>query len=73
MSFSSKGWNEFGTERQYPTYKWMELSRSADFLCRKILGIRPDENVVIYADTATDPRVVQATSAAAHTTSTVTT
>jgi len=66
MSFSSKGWFEFGTERQYPTYKWMELARSTDYLCRKILGIVPGENVVIYADTATDPRVVQATSAAAH-------
>jgi len=67
MSFSSEGWSEFGTERQYPTYKWMELARSADFLCRNILEIRPGENVVLYADTATDPRVVQATSAAAHT------
>ncbi len=67
MSFSSEGWSEFGTERQYPTYKWMELARSADYLCRKILEIRPGENVVIYSDTATDPRVVQATSAAAHT------
>jgi len=67
LSFSSEGWSLFGTERQYPTYKWMELARSADFLCRKILEIRPSENVVIYADTATDPRVVQATSAAAHT------
>jgi len=67
VSFSSKGWYEFGTERQYPTYKWMELARSADFLCREILGIRPGENVVIYADTATDPRVVQVTSAAAYT------
>jgi leucyl aminopeptidase (aminopeptidase T) len=45
----------------------MELARSADFLCRKILQIRAGENVVIYADTATDPRVVQATSSAAHT------
>jgi len=45
----------------------MELARSADFLCRKILEVRPNENVVLYADTATDPRVVQATSAAAHT------
>jgi len=45
----------------------MELARSADFLCRKILEIRSGENVVIYADTATDPRVVQATSAVAHT------
>jgi len=67
MSFSSKGWSEFGTERQYPTYKWMELARSADYLCRKVLEINPGENVVIYCDTATDPRVVQATSAAAHT------
>ncbi|MFB0558448.1 MAG: hypothetical protein ACETVY_04950, partial [Candidatus Bathyarchaeia archaeon] len=50
-----------------PTYKWMELARSADFLCRRILQIEPEENIVIYADTATDPRVVQATSAAAHT------
>ena len=50
MSFSSEGWSLFGTERQYPTYKWMELARSADFLCRKILEIRPNENVVIYAD-----------------------
>lgn len=61
---SSVGWNIFGTERQYPTYKWMELARSADYLCRKVLEIQPDENIVIYADTATDPRVVQATSAA---------
>jgi len=67
MSFSSEGWSEFGTERQYPTYKWMELARSAEFLCRKILQIRAGENVVIYSDTATDPRVVKATSAAAHT------
>ena len=67
MSFSSVGWYEFGTERQYPTYKWMELARSADYLCRKILQIEPGENVVMYADTATDPRVVPATSAAAHT------
>ena len=67
LSFSSEGWSEFGTERQYPTYKWMELARSADFLCKKVLQIRPGENVVLYADTATDPRVVQATSAAAHT------
>ncbi|MCK5561729.1 MAG: hypothetical protein KAJ51_14095 [Thermoplasmata archaeon] len=67
MSFSSAGWHEYGTERQYPTYKWMELARSADYLCRKVLEVRPGENVVIYADTATDLRVVQATSAAAHT------
>lgn len=67
MSFSSEGWSLFGTEKQYPTYKWMELARSADYLCRKILQLIPGENVVIYADTATDPRVVQATSAAAHT------
>ncbi|RJS90286.1 hypothetical protein CW700_00980 [Candidatus Bathyarchaeota archaeon] len=67
MSFSSVGWSIFGTERQYPTYKWMELARSADFLCRKILEIQPGENVVIYADSATDPRVVQATAAAIYT------
>lgn len=67
MSFSSVGWNSFGTERQYPTYKWMELARSADFLCRNVLGIQPGENIVIYADTATDPRVVNATAAAIHT------
>lgn len=67
MSFSSSGWNSFGTERQYPTYRWMELARSADFLCRKILEIKSGENIVIYADTATDPRVVQATAAAVHT------
>jgi len=66
MSFSSLGWYEFSTERQYPSYKWMELARSADYLCRKILQIAPGENVVIYADSATDPRVVQATAAAAH-------
>jgi len=63
---SSVGWNSFGTERQYSTYKWMELARSADYLCKKVLEIQPDENVVIYADTATDPRVVQATSGAIH-------
>lgn len=67
MSFSSVGWNSFGTERQYPTYRWMELARSADYLCRKILEIQPDENIVIYADTVTDPRVVQATAAAIYT------
>ena len=67
MSFSSVGWSSFGTERQYSTYRWMELSRSADFLCRKVLEIKPGENVVIYADTATDPRVVNATAAAAYT------
>jgi len=66
LSFSSDGWSGFGTEKQYPTYKWMELARSADYLCRKILEIQPGENIVIYSDTATDPRVVQATSAAAH-------
>lgn len=67
MSFSSLGWNIFGSERQYPTYKWMELARSADFLCRTLLEIKSEENVVIYADSATDPRVVQATAAAIHT------
>lgn len=67
MSFSSIGWSSFGTERQYTTYKWMELARSADFLCRKILEIKEGENVVIYADSATDPRVVNATAAAIYT------
>jgi len=66
MSFSSAGWNSFGTERQYPTYRWMELARSADFLCRNILEIKPGENIVIYADSATDSRVVNATAAAVH-------
>ena len=66
-SFSSVGWNIFGTEREYQSYKWMELARSADFLCRKVLGIQPDQNIVIYADTATDPRVVNATAAAIYT------
>ncbi len=67
MSFSSVSWNIFGSEREYPTYKWMELARSADFLCRTILDIKSGENIVIYADSATDPRVVQATAAAIHT------
>jgi len=67
MSFSSVGWYEFGTEREYPSYKWMELARSADFLCRKVMEIQPKENVVILADSATDSRVVHATAAAAHT------
>jgi len=67
MSFSSVDWSSFGTERQYPTYRWMELARSADYLCRKILDIHPGENIVIYADTATDPRIVNATAAAIHT------
>jgi len=45
----------------------MELARSADYLCRKVLEIQPDENIVIYADTSTDPRVVQATAAVIYT------
>lgn len=61
---SSVGWSSYGSERQYPTYLWMELARSANYLCDNVLGILPDENVLIYADTATDPRVVQATAAA---------
>jgi len=44
----------------------MELARSTDFLCRKVLGVQPGDNVVIYADTATDPRIVEATSAAVY-------
>lgn len=67
MTVSSIGWHNFISERQYPSYKWMELNRSADYLCREILEITKGENVLIYADTASDPRVVQATSAAAHT------
>lgn len=60
----SEGWTTFSTERQYPGYKSMELARSADFLVTEILQIQPGENIVLYADTATDPRVVQATAAA---------
>jgi len=67
MPFSSIGWSSFGTERQYLSYKGMELAKSADFLCRKVLEIQPGENVVVYADTATDPRVVDATAAAIYT------
>jgi hypothetical protein len=44
----------------------MELARSADYLCRNILEIKSGENIVIYADSATDPRVVDATAVAVH-------
>jgi leucyl aminopeptidase (aminopeptidase T) len=63
----SIGWSSFTSERQYPGYKWMELNRSARFLVESILQIEPGENIVLYADTAADPRVVQATSAAIYT------
>jgi leucyl aminopeptidase (aminopeptidase T) len=65
--FSSAGWHQWGTERQYSDYKFMELARAADFLCREVLKIKPGENVVLYCDTGSDMRVVNATAAAAHT------
>lgn len=67
MSFSSIGWSQFGTEQQYPNYKFMELARAADFLARTVLEIKPGENVAIICDTGGDMRVVNATAAAIHT------
>jgi leucyl aminopeptidase (aminopeptidase T) len=65
--FSSAGWHQWATERQYSDYKFMEVARAADFLCRKVLEIQPGENVVLYCDTGSDMRVVNATAAAIHT------
>ena len=65
--FSSAGWHQWATERQYAEYKFMEVARSADFLCRNVLEIKPGENVVLYCDTGSDMRVVNATAAAIHT------
>ena len=65
--FSSAGWHQWATERQYADYKFMEVARAADFLCRKVLEIKPGENVVLYCDTGSDMRVVNATAAAIHT------
>jgi hypothetical protein len=45
----------------------MEVARSADFLCKEVLEIQPGENVVLYCDTGSDMRVVNATAAAVHT------
>jgi len=65
--FSSAGWHQWATERQYSDYKFMELARSADFLVKNVLEIKPGENVVLYCDTGSDMRVVNATAAAVHT------
>ena len=65
--FSSAGYHQWATERQYSDYKFMEAAKSADFLCREVLKIQPGENVVLYCDTGSDMRVVNATAAAIHT------
>lgn len=65
--FSSAGWHQWATERQYSDYKFMEVARAADFLCRNVLEIKPGENIVLYCDTGSDMRVVNATAAAIHT------
>ena len=65
--FSSAGWHQWATERQYSDYKFMELARAADFLCKNVLELKSGENVVIYCDTGSDMRVVNATAAAVHT------
>ena len=65
--FSSAGWHQWATERQYADFKFMEVAKSADFLCRKVLEIKPGENVVLYCDSGSDMRVVNATAAAVFT------
>lgn len=65
--FNSAGWHQWATERQYADYKFMEVAKAANFLCTKVLEIKPGENVVLYCDTGSDMRVVNATAAAIHT------
>lgn len=44
----------------------MEAARAAEFLCGKVLELKPGENIVLYCDTGSDMRIVNATAAAAH-------
>ena len=50
-----------------PSYLDLELMYACTKLLRDVLNVRQNENVVIYADTASDQRVVKATGQAAHT------
>ncbi len=43
-----------------------ELRKAAQVLVEQMLNVQPDEHVLIYADTATDRRVVESTAAAVH-------
>jgi len=52
-----------GTEAQ-PDYYAYELGLAAHKLATQVLPVRPGQQVVITADTASDPRVVQATAQA---------
>ncbi len=46
---------------------YMELAKAADILVRELLCVKPGEDFLIYADTASEQRVVEATAAAGHT------
>ena len=43
-----------------------ELNKAAQVLVNKLLSVRSKESVLIYADTATNRRVVESTAAAVH-------
>ena len=48
-----------------PQYYEYELAKAAHKLVTEMLKLKPDETIVITADTESDPRVVDATAGAA--------
>jgi len=48
-----------------PEYYEYELGKAADVLVRELFKLKPGEEIIITADTETDPRVVDATARAA--------
>ena len=48
-----------------PEYYEYELGKAADVVARELFKIKPGEEIIITADTETDPRVVDATARAA--------
>jgi len=48
-----------------PQYYEYELSKAANKLVSEMLKLKPDETIIVTADTESDPRVVDATAAAA--------
>ncbi|KPV63480.1 MAG: Thermophilic metalloprotease (M29) [Candidatus Bathyarchaeota archaeon BA1] len=48
-------------------YLWMELAKAADVLIKQLLCARSGENLLLYADTSTDPDIVNAVAAAGYT------
>ena len=46
--------------------RYMELMKAADTLVRQLLCVKPGEDLLVYADTACEERVVEATAAAGH-------